>query len=405
METHEDMAMRQHLRMVMSLLQFKPTQPSPSTTIEHSQYIFNMPPVEFIIIDFLKMKESDAEWISPPFYTYPHGYKLCLVVYPNGLYRGKGTHMSVFLGLLEGKYDNCLSWPMEVSVIVQLLNWREDQRHHEETVTYNSDHTAYNLVNKEGITLSPVFMRFIEHSYLPYCVTTNTEYLRDDCLRLNVAEVAIHPAHLLLPDLPTWQDSHNISQSVSASLPGSLGVVDCAYVGSKSVGSLFPFRHLSQFKGHRDDAKSVCEFTLSDFSKRKRMNSVFFSPPFYTHQHGYKLCLSVYANGYGDSENTHVSLAVILISGEYDDQLQWPFIGDVVVGLQNWKENKGHYKKTISIKAASGFDKVTEGVLGTPWGIQFIAHSSLPYNSTTKTEYLQQDCLRLRVYQVTTFQQ
>ena len=83
--------------------------------------------------------------------------------------------MSVFLGLLEGKYDNCLSWPMEVSVIVRLLNWREDRRHHEETVTYNSDHTAYNLVNKEGIILSPVFMRFIEHSYLPYCVTTNTE--------------------------------------------------------------------------------------------------------------------------------------------------------------------------------------------------------------------------------------
>ena len=86
MEAHEDMAMRQHLQMMMSLLQSKPTHPSPSTTIECSQYIFNMPPVEFIIIDFLKMKESDVEWISPPFYSHPHGYKLCLVVYPNGLY-------------------------------------------------------------------------------------------------------------------------------------------------------------------------------------------------------------------------------------------------------------------------------------------------------------------------------
>ena len=88
MEAHEDLAMRQHLRMVMSLLQSKPTQepsgPSPSTN--NSQYLFNMPPVEFTIGDFFKMKESNAEWISPPFYTHPRGYKLCLVVYPNGLY-------------------------------------------------------------------------------------------------------------------------------------------------------------------------------------------------------------------------------------------------------------------------------------------------------------------------------
>ena len=102
----------------------------------------------------------------------------------------------------------------------------------------------------------------------------------------------------------------------------------------------------------------------------------------------------------------HVSIVVVLILGDYDDQLQWPFIGDVVVELQNWKENKGHYKKTISVSAANGFDKVTEGVFGAPWGIpQFIAHSSLPYNSTTKTEYLQRDFLRLRVCQVTTYRQ
>ena len=264
--------------------------------------------------------------------------------------------MSVFLGLLEGRYDDCLSWPIELSVIVQLLNWREDEGHHELTVTYNSDHTAYNLVTKEGIKLSPVYTRFIKHSTLSYCATTdNTEYLRDDCLRLNVAEVAVHSTHLLLP---SWQDPHNTSQS-------------------------------------------VCEFTLSDFSKCKQMNTIFLSPPFYTHEHGYKLCLRVNADGCGDGENSYVSVAVTLISGEYDDQLQWPFVGNFVVELQNWNENKGHYKKTISVRAANGFDKVTEGVFGALWGIpQFIAHSLLSYNSITNTEYLQRDCLRLRVYLV-----
>ena len=265
MEAHEQDAVHRHLRMMMSLLQPKPTQepsPSPYATMEHSQYLFNLPPVEFTIMNFIKIKESNAEWISPPFYTHPHGYKLCLVVYPNGLYRGKGTHMSVFLSLLEGKYDNCLSWPMEVSVIIELLNWREDKGHHEQTVMFNSDHRdVYNQVTKEGIKLSPLYTKFINHSTLYYRAATNTEYLRDDCLRLNVTETAVHHAHPSLQETPSWQEPHNTSQS-------------------------------------------VCEFTLSDFSKRKQMNYIFISLPFYTHEHGYKLCLRVHTNGYGNGKNT-----------------------------------------------------------------------------------------------------
>ena len=104
MEEHEDKAVREHLRMMTSL-HSKPLARSPS-----QPYLFSLTPLEFTVGDFLNMKQSNTEWVSPPFYTHPHGYKLCLVVRPNGI-DGKGSHVSVFVGLLTGPHDDLLTGP------------------------------------------------------------------------------------------------------------------------------------------------------------------------------------------------------------------------------------------------------------------------------------------------------
>ena len=84
--------------------------------------------------------------------------------------------------------------------------------------------------------------------------------------------------------------------------------------------------------------------------------------------------------------------------GEHDQHLQWPFTGDIIIELLNWREDKEHYKETVTIVESHGFVQVTEGTYGNSTGYpQFISHSSLPYNSTTNTEYLRDDCLRLGV--------
>ena len=306
MESHERSAIHEHLRMVMSLLQSKPTQElsSLSPTTNHSQYLFSLPPVKFTIMDFLKMKESDVEWISPPFYTHPHGYKLCLVVYPNGVYYGKGTHVSVFVGLMKGEHDDQLNWPVEVDVAVELLNWKEDKGHCERTLTMNSEY--YRVTQKGGIKLSPSNIQFIHHSLLPLNITTNTEYLQDDCLWMRVRTVTINYTPGFVK-IPSWQDFHSVSQS-------------------------------------------VCEFTMPEFSRRKQSNNTFYSPPFYTHQGGYKLCLNIDANSSSTGKGTHISVHVQLMAGDNDDQLQWPFTGDIVIELLNWREDSGHYQQeTLSL--------------------------------------------------------
>ena len=305
-------------------------------------------------MDFLKMKESNTEWVSPPFYTHPHGYKLCLVVYPNGIEYGKGSHVSVFVGLLKGEHDDQLGWPLELDVAMELLNWREDKGHHEQTVTMNSE--LYR-VTKNGIKMSSRNIHFIHHSLLPYQSSTYTEYLQNNSLRLRVNTATIHSTPFVVPALP-WQDPSNISQS-------------------------------------------VCEFTLTEFSKRKQSNNQFYSPPFHTHHHGYKMYLDVYSNGYRSSKSTHVSVSVSMMTGDNDDQLQWPFTGDIVIELLNWREDNGHHSVTLS---SFDFDKVTQGIVGNCMGnSKFISHLSLPYSRSTNTEYLHNDSLHMRVNQVAVY--
>ena len=49
------------------------------------------------------------------------------------------------------------------------------------------------------------------------------------------------------------------------------------------------------------------------------------SPPFYTGRNGYKMCIRAYLNGEGTREGTHLSIFFVLMKGECDPLLQWPF--------------------------------------------------------------------------------
>lgn len=60
-----------------------------------------------------------------------------------------------------------------------------------------------------------------------------------------------------------------------------------------------------------------------------------FSPPFLTSPHGYRLCLRMYLNGDGEGKGTHVSLFMVLMKGEHDSILTWPFNQKVILSLIN----------------------------------------------------------------------
>jgi len=51
----------------------------------------------------------------------------------------------------------------------------------------------------------------------------------------------------------------------------------------------------------------------------------FYSPPFSTSRHGYKMCARIYLNGDGMGKGTHISLFFVIMRGEYDALIRWPF--------------------------------------------------------------------------------
>ena len=137
---------------------------------------------------------------------------------------------------------------------------------------------------------------------------------------------------------------------------------------------------------------------MTDFEKHKNEGDRWFSPPFYSHIGGYKMCLGVDANGWGPGKATHVSVFVHLMRGEYDDQLKWPFRGGITIQLLNQSRDEGHWEKMVPFGDRVG-DEHAGRVVGqekTPgWGFQqFIANSKL---NTENKQYLNNDCLKFRI--------
>ena len=114
------------------------------------------------------------------------------------------------------------------------------------------------------------------------------------------------------------------------------------------------------------------------------------------------MCLSVYANGSGKGEGTHVSLFAYLMKGEFDDHLKWPFQGYITVTLLNQLEDNNHTAKNIRFTdttEAKYIGRVTDGEIApSGWGKpKFIAHTDLDYNPAMNCQYLKYDCLRFQI--------
>ncbi|KAL8174393.1 UNVERIFIED_CONTAM: hypothetical protein K2H54_043733 [Gekko kuhli] len=70
------------------------------------------------------------------------------------------------------------------------------------------------------------------------------------------------------------------------------------------------------------------------------------SPAFYTARYGYKLCMRLYLNGEGRGKGTHMSVFLVLLRGEYDALLQWPFAHKITFMLLD-QDNGDHLTNTF----------------------------------------------------------
>ena len=144
------------------------------------------------------------------------------------------------------------------------------------------------------------------------------------------------------------------------------------------------------------------DFTLTAFKSKKENDIDWYSPPFFTHTHGYRMCIRVYANGNKDLKGTHLSVFAYLMEGPFDDYLEWPFQGTITIQLLNQLKDVNHCTRSINFTNSTNptsIGRVTSGgraesVFGKN---KFLPHTELDFKLKDDCQYLKDDQLKFRV--------
>ena len=102
---------------------------------------------------------------SPPFYTSPHGYRMCIRAYLNGDGSGRGTHLSVFFVLMRSEHDNLLRWPFSQPVTFTLINQAFPSKSNSETFLPDTRSISFQQPRSE-MNVASGFPRFAPQSLL-----------------------------------------------------------------------------------------------------------------------------------------------------------------------------------------------------------------------------------------------
>ena len=159
-------------------------------------------------------------------------------------------------------------------------------------------------------------------------------------------------------------------------------------------------------RGHMEDTSKMKGFlgmipniVLTGYQEKRKEGVDWFSPPYYTHSHGYKMCVNVELA----PSFTVLDVFSYLLRGEYDAGLKWPFKGTVVVQLLiNQLSDDNHYDYVFDYSQArdSKSQRVTSGERSNwkaPSGPHLLL-TALEYNSSKKCQYLKNDCLKFRIF-------
>ena len=167
----------------------QPGQPSSNQhSITHIPGTYKPSGADFTMTDFEEYRRDNDKWYSPPFYTHPNSYKMCLSVVPNGIGRGKGTHLPVYVYLMKGEFDGQLEWPFKGDITIKLVNQEEDKDHIVATVNFNGNtpkECCQRVITEERSDNGWGISRFLPNADL------RPKYLKNDCIKLCVKKVEL----------------------------------------------------------------------------------------------------------------------------------------------------------------------------------------------------------------------
>ena len=158
-----------------------------------------------------------------------------------------------------------------------------------------------------------------------------------------------------------------------------------------------------KLKTLRTELKNMCglpwSFTMENFSreKAKDCHSDWKSPPMYTHVCGYKFCIGIDANGYGNNRGKSVNVDLWVMKGEYDDQLKWPVTAKFTLELINHYEGGENMNCTLTVTWGKSNKEHRQKDCFGYTDYHFISHTELPCKPATRTHFLRNNALYFEI--------
>ena len=132
--------------------------------------------------------------------------------------------------------------------------------------------------------------------------------------------------------------------------------------------------------------------------RRRRRDAVsgktpsIYSQPFYTSQNGYKMCARLYLNGDGMGRGSHLSLFFVVMRGEYDPLLLWPFQHKVTLVLID-QEGQRHISDTFCPDSSSSSFMKPRNEMNVASGCPLF----VPLSTLDSGGYIRDDCLFIKM--------
>ncbi|RXM91586.1 TNF receptor-associated factor 4 [Acipenser ruthenus] len=134
---------------------------------------------------------NNFEFFSPPFYTHKYGYKLQVSTFLNGNGSGEGTHLSIYIRVLPGEYDNLLEWPFSYKVTFSLLDQSDPSLSKPQhiTETFNPDPTWKNFQKPPSTrnSLDESMLGFGYPKFVSHEEIKKRNYIRDNSVFLKAS--------------------------------------------------------------------------------------------------------------------------------------------------------------------------------------------------------------------------
>ena len=147
----------------------------------------------FTFNNFKEHMTRNLYWYSPPFYAPPRpcGYKMYIGISAYGKEEAFGTHVSVYVHLANGDFDQYIKWPFVGSIVIKIAAQKGEEPC-TKTITYSEDTPRRYSEVKPYVDLNDGWgcSKFLPH------VNLESRYLHDDTLHICVAKVTMREDYM-----------------------------------------------------------------------------------------------------------------------------------------------------------------------------------------------------------------